>query len=199
MEHEEGLEAALYRSTIGDILEDNDVSSWAQMWEREVARGWTVQTKAHASVRAIHGGSLGNAFRKQLLTVPEDLIPAMDDRCSATTIVRHASEVGYSKEYRSRQCQPVAPNAEAPHAHFVVMPPPYLARPGPIVPYKTLTTCRYQPNNLPGYLVGWHQAEFPICPISIRAAHYVKVPLWWPTVEVPFGAMVELPYLSLLL
>lgn len=177
-----------YQQVVGPLpLLEADTEAWAAAWQRERARGWTVHTRAHMTMAAIDGASQGNSFRKQMMALPDALVPAADDRCHGLTVVRHEGEVGYAKEAH-RLC------ALAPLSSYVVMPPPYVGRRGFKPPHPLVTTSRYQrARKEHPHLVGWHEVEFPACPGAIRSAHYPRLPPWWPAVEVPFGAMVELP------
>lgn len=170
------------------------MAGWLQAWRREQGRGWTVDTAAHVTLQAIDGGSPGNSFRKQMMALPDALVPAVEDRAASITVVRHEDEVGYTKKALDTLSTVVFADMEpSPLACFVMMEPPFLARRGYRPPHRLLTSARYFRSKASGFFVGWHEVEFPSCPIMIRSAHYPRVTPWWAGVEVPYGAMVEMP------
>lgn len=190
----EGPEALPYRQVVGPLpTEEHDMAGWKAAWEREQGRGWTTSTRAHATMAAIDGAGQGNSFRKQMLALRDAMAPAADDRSEAITVVRHEGEVGYTKEAsRILEGVVVSMMPPSPLAEYVVLAPPYISHGGFRPPHQLLTACRFFRVKA-GFFVGWHEVEFPSCPVPIRTAHYPRVTPWWPSVEVPYGAMVEMP------
>ncbi|GAB0491154.1 hypothetical protein MMPV_002403 [Pyropia vietnamensis] len=182
-----------YRVEVGPIPDMTDVPGWAEAWGREVARGWTQTTWAHHVFKALDHASPGNAFVKQMAALPDAGMPDDTDRSDSITVVRRPSEVGYMRHYEEVKQLLTDDDLQAPHMDYVVMKPPYIGRSTNYPTHATLTHCRNQRTTRVGFLVGWHQAEFPSCPVPLRAGLYVRVPAWWPSVEVPYGAMVEVP------
>lgn len=202
--HKYGMDpytADRYRTVVGPIPELPDVTEWKAAWQREEARGWTTSTGAHAVFRDLDGGTPGNAFVKQMLVLPDALVPADDDRSDYVTVVRRPFEVGYMREYRRLAPLCRATSVQAPSSNFVVMSPPYLGRNHDDAPHPSLTASRNHRTSRVPFFVCWHQAEFPSCPHPRRSSYYVRVPSWWAAVDVPFGAMLEPPpvqtYMSL--
>ncbi|GAB0497122.1 hypothetical protein MMPV_008445 [Pyropia vietnamensis] len=182
-----------YRVEVGPIPDMTDVPGWAEAWGREVARGWTQTTWAHHVFKALDHASPGNAFVKQMAALPDAGMPDDTDRSDSITVVRRPSEVGYMRHYEEVKQLLTDDDLQAPTMDYVVMKPPYIGRSTNYPTHATLTHCRNQRTTRVGFLVGWHQAEFPSCPVPLRAGLYVRVPAWWPSVEVPYGAMVEVP------
>jgi len=182
-----------YINVVGEIPDVSDVAGWAAAWEREEAREWTRSTRAHALFRDLDGGTAGNAFLKQMRLLPDALVPAAEDRSDSITVVRRPSEVGYMRTYHQRRAAMAVSSHTAPAWEFVVMSPPYLGLPLDYPPHPTITASRNCRTASCPFLVGWHQAEFTSCPQPRRAQYYPRVPPWWTLVEVPYGAMVELP------
>lgn len=143
---------------------------------------------------AIDGGSRGNSFRKQMVAMKDAYVPGADDRSEAITVVRHEAELCYTKAARSMLATVVmAQMPPSPLAEYVVMATPFIGRPGFRPPHQLVTAHRFYRTTSSGFFVGWHKAEFPSCSVTIRAAHYPRVGPCWSAVEVPYGAMVEMP------
>ena len=71
--------------------------------------------------------------------------------------------------------------------------PPFLGLPLDYPPHTSITASRNHRTASWPFLVGWHQAELTSCSQPRRAQYYARVRPWWSSVEVPYGAMVELP------
>jgi len=182
-----------YPKVFGEIPDVSDVASWAAAWSREEAREWTRSTRAHALFRDLDGGTAGNAFVRQMQLLPDGLVSAAEDRSESITVVRRPSEVGYMRAYRQRRTEMAGSSHTAPAWEFVVMSPPYLGLPLDYPSHTSITASRNHRTASCPFLIGWHQAEFTSCPQPRRAQYYPRVPPWWSLVEVPYGAMVELP------
>ena len=138
-------------------------------------------------------GTAGNAFLKQMRLLPDALVPEADDLSEAITVVRRPSEVGYMRTYGQRRVQMTGSSYTAPAWELVVMSPPYLGVPLAFPPHTSITASRNLRTASCPFLVGWHKAELTSCLQPRRAQYYARVPPWWSSVEVPYGAMVELP------
>jgi len=182
-----------YTTVVGEVSDVSDVAGWAAAWTREEERAWTLRTRAHALFRDLDGGSPGNAFLKQTRLLPDVLVPTADDRSTVITAVRRPSAVGYVRTYCQRRTQMVGSSYTAPAWEFVVISPPFLGLPLDYPPHTSIAASRNHRTVSCPFLVGWHQAEFTSCPQPRRAQYYARVPPWWSSVEVPYGAMDELP------
>lgn len=135
-------------------MTEHDMAGWLLAWRRQQDRGWTVDTSAHATLRAIHDGSPGNSFRKQMMALSDALLPAIEDRAASITVVRHEDEVGYTKKALSTLAAVVFANMEpSPLACFVMMEPPFLARRGYRPPHRLLTSAHYFRSKASGFFV----------------------------------------------
>jgi len=182
-----------YTTIFGEILDVSDVAGWAAAWTREEEREWTQHTRAHALFRDLDGGTPGNVFLKQMRLLPGALVPTADDPSTVIPVVRRPSDVGYVRAYGQRRTQMVGSSYTAPAWEFVVMSPPFLGLP---LDYPTHTSITASSNHRTAsfpFLVGWHMAALTSCPQPRRAQYYARVPSWCSSVEVPYGAMVELP------
>jgi len=83
-----------YRIVIGEIPDVSDVAGWAAAWAREEERDWTKRTRAHSLFRNLDGGTPGNAILKPMRLLPDSVVPTVDDRSTAITVVRRPYEVG---------------------------------------------------------------------------------------------------------
>jgi len=182
-----------YNTVVGKVPDVSDVAGWAAAWTREEEREWTQRTRAQALFRDLDGGTPGNAFLTQTRLLPDALVSTAEDRSTVITVVRRPSEVGYVRTYCQRRTQMVGSSYTAPAWEFVVMSPPFLALPLDYPPHTSITASRNHRTASCPFLVGWHQAEFTSCPKPRRAQYYARVPPWWSSVEVPYGAMVEHP------
>ena len=192
MDQEERGAGQAYVTVHGTVPEDFGPET-VTAWRREEARGWVTGTPAHKVLRVVDGSCPGNAFRKQMTAMVQARIPVRADRSLSITVVRHAGEVGYVERFKSIRDEvtkgtlPAAPGPE-----YIVLPSPYLD-PSSFKPsHGDLVVSRLH-RDKNGILVGWHQQEFPSCPATLRGLHYLRVPHWFGHVEVPFGALVELP------
>jgi len=181
-----------YRSEVGEITALSDVPGWAAAWSREEARGWTKNTWAHQLYRTLDHSTPGNAFVKQMTVLLEAGLPQDDDRSDSITVVRRPSEAGYIQAFR-RRMESSGSGWDDPSDSFVILQPPYIGRVVDDPPHQVLSYCRNQRVGRVPFMGGWHQAEFSSCPQPARSKWYARVPTWWSAVEVPFGAMVEVP------
>lgn len=192
-QEEEGA-GQLYVDVVG-MVPENFTPGAREAWDREQARGWVTTTSAHASFRAIDGPMVGNSFRKQMAKLPEARVPMRADRANSITVVRHSGEVGYVtryKEVRAKMEQLGSPMPMAPMAQYVIAAFPFLDHDCFQADPKDLVTNRHHRYKM-GFLVDYHQQEFPSCPVGVRALHYVRVPHWFKGVDIPFGSVVALP------
>lgn len=192
---EESGVGQLYVDAVGTVP-DNNAAEAREAWQREEARGWVPSSAAHVTLRAIDGPTVGNSWRKQMAKMPEARVPQRADRATTITVVRHGHEEGYVTRYKAERAkvdQPMSPPMPAPPmTQYVIRAPPFLEHDGFTPDPKDLVTNRYHRDKT-GFLVDWHQQEFPRSPAGIRGTHYVRVPAWFKSAEVPFGATVELP------
>jgi len=182
-----------YTTVIGEVPDVSDVAGWAAAWTREEEREWTQRTRAHALFWDLEGGTPGNAFLKQMCLFPDALVPTADDRSTVITVVRRPSEVGNVRTYCQLRTQMIGSSYTAPAWEFDVMSPPFFGLPLDYEPHTSMTARRNRRTVSCPFLVSWHQEEFTSCPQPRRAQYYARVPPWWPSVEVPYGAMCELP------
>ncbi|GAB0497147.1 hypothetical protein MMPV_008470 [Pyropia vietnamensis] len=189
----EGETAVSLARVLGPLPSFDQISAWEVVWARERARGWTTQTRAHQLMVDVDATYPGNTLRKQLALCPRALAPSARDRCTAQTYIRHSREIGYCGYYYSQANLVEMANVPwGPHATFLIREGPFLGGPEELVSYSSLASARHQRDRT-GYFVAWHQAEFPAVPTTRRDRHYVRTPRWWGSVEVPFGALIELP------
>ncbi|GAB0497416.1 hypothetical protein MMPV_008749 [Pyropia vietnamensis] len=189
----EGETAVSLARVLGPLPSFDQISAWEVVWARERARGWTTQTRAHQLMVDVDATYPGNTLRKQLALCPRALAPSARDRCTAQTYIRHSREIGYCGYYYSQANLVEMANVPwGPHATFLIREGPFLGGPEELVSYSSLASARHQRDRT-GYFVAWHQAEFPAVPTNRRDRHYVRTPRWWGSVEVPFGALIELP------
>lgn len=129
-----------------------------------------------------------------MTALPDADLPADDDRSDDVTVFRRPSEVGYSRTYRLRRG--LIWEVAAPNYNYVVMNPPFLVVTSSYPPHKVLTFCQSQWVSRTPLFVEWGvlqlTAAWPSRVVCTRPG-LVRVPAWWHTVEVPFGAMVEPP------
>ncbi|GAB0490613.1 hypothetical protein MMPV_001850 [Pyropia vietnamensis] len=131
-----------------------------------------------------------------MLRLTTAYIPTLNDRSDSLTVTRRADEVGYVSRYRSTVIRIGEEDVEGPDEDFVVLAPPYLGRntdPQENPTPSMLNLCRHQRNSSYPHFVNWHQGEYPPCPQALRSSYFLRPPSWWSTVEVPYGALVELP------
>lgn len=185
---EEAGAGQAYRVAIGNVQE-NFGPETVLAWRREEARGWVTSTRAHRVLRAMDASTAGNSFRKQMATMPEALVPMCADRANAITIVRHAAEAGYVMRFKQARRDTHGILPAPPLASYVIMAPPFLEQTNCCQDHASLVITRHH-RDKNGFLLGWHQQEFPSCPQALRRVHFLRVPAWWRGVEVPFGAMV---------
>ncbi|GAB0489799.1 hypothetical protein MMPV_001024 [Pyropia vietnamensis] len=189
----EGATAVSLARVLGPIPNFDNVTAWEVIWGRERARGWTAQTRAHQLMVDVDATYPGNTLRKQLALCPRALAPSVRDRCTAQTFLRHASEIGYVSFFRTQAGSVEMANIPwGPQISFLIREGPFLGGPEELVSYSALASARHQRDRT-GFFVPWHQAEFPSMPSTRRDRHYVRAPRWWGSVEVPYGALVELP------
>ncbi|GAB0494585.1 hypothetical protein MMPV_005879 [Pyropia vietnamensis] len=189
----EGATSMPLSRILGPFPSFTEITAWESVWARERARGWTAQTKAHQLMIDVDGTYPGNTLRKQLDLLPRALAPTERDRSSSQTYVRHSGEVGYCGYFHTQaESVEMATIPWGPHISFLIQEGPYLGVSEDLASYSALASARHQRDRT-GYFVAWHQAEFPSLPSTRRDKHYVRTPRWWWTVEVPFGALVELP------
>lgn len=188
---EEAGAGQAYRVAIGNVLK-NFSPETVLAWRREEARGWVTSNRAHRVLRAMDASTPGNSFRKQMATMPEALVPMYANRANAITVVRHAAEAGYVTRFKQARRDTHGILPAPPLASYVIMAPPFLEQTNFCPDHASLVITRHH-RDKNGFLLGWHQQEFPSCPQALRGVHFLRVPAWWRGVEVPFGAMVELP------
>jgi len=182
-----------YTTVVGEVPDVSDVAGWAAAWTREEELKWTQRTRAHALFRDLDGGTPENAFLKQLRLLQDALVPKADDRSTVIMVVRRPSEVGYVRTYCQRRTQMVGSSYPAPAWEVVVMAPRFLGLPLDYPPHPSITARRNHRTASCPFLFGWHQAKFNSCPQPRRTQYYARVPPWCSSVEVPYGAMVDLP------
>jgi len=97
------------------------------------------------------------------------------------------------RTYGQRRTQMVGSSCTAPAWELVVMSPPFVGFPLNHAPHTSIMASRNHRSASCPFLVGGHQVQFTSFPQPRRAQYYARVPPWWSSVEVPYGAMVELP------
>jgi len=111
------------------------------------------------------------------------------------TVVRRSREVGYRRSYVGFMDDPLVNPPLVPTFDNILKCPPFIAVSDPEVPTMVqLTAARNHRGGLTGHLVAWHQEEYSSCATAIRSLFYLPAPAWWSGVEVPYGCMVELPW-----
>ena len=152
-------------------------------------------TLAHATFRGIVPARPANPFAKQIVAMPHALVPSLDDRASSITVVRRSREVEYRRLYLGFLEDAPADPPLVPTFDYILTSPAFIDvsnSEGPTT--AQLTTARNHRGGLTGHLVGWHQAEYSSCATATRSRFYLPTPAWWSGVEVPYGCMVELPW-----
>lgn len=82
-----------------------------------------------------------------------------------------------------------------PSMSHVVMLLPYLGRPAKEEPPAALLNASHHHRHQgPAHLVEWHQVEYSRCPCMALHQFYEPLPISWYDVDVPAGALVELPW-----
>jgi len=184
-----------YFTAVGPLLVLSDPSTWALAWEREEARMGVADTLSHATFRGIDSVRPANPFAKHIAAMPHALVPSLDDRASSITVVWRSREVGYRRSYLGFMDDPPVNPPLVPTFDYILTCPPFIDVSDPEGPTTVqLTTARNHRGGLTGHLVAWHQAEYSSCATATRSRFYLPTPAWWSEVEVPYGSMVELPW-----
>jgi len=184
-----------YSTAVGPLPVLSDPSTWAPAWEREEARMCVADTLAHATFRDIDSMRFANPFAKQISAMLHALVPSLDDRASSITLVRRSREVGYRRSYVGFMDDPPVNPPLVPTFDYILTCPPFIDVSDPEGPTTVqLTTVGNHRGGLTGHLVAWHQAEYLGCATAPRLRFYLPTPAWWSGVEVPYGCMVELPW-----
>jgi len=103
--------------------------------------------------------------------------------------------VSYRRSYLGCVDDPPVSPPLVPTFDYILTCPPFIDMSDPEGPTMVqLTTARNHRGGLTGYLVAWHQAEYSSCATATRSRFYLPTPAWWSEVEVPYGCMVELPW-----
>lgn len=149
----------------------------------------------HATFQAIDRPEVGDSFRKQMAKLFEAWVPIMSVRANSNTVVRLAGEMGYMtrhQELRAQVEQWGSSMSMAPLAQCVLSAPPFLDFDGFHPDPEDLVTNEHYRDKM-GFLVDYHQQDFPYCPVGGRALHFVRVPHWFKGVKVPLGSVDGLP------
>jgi len=149
----------------------------------------------HATFRGIDWTRPSNPFAKHIAAMPHALVPSLDDRASSITVVRRSREVRYCRSYVGFMDDPPVNPPLVPTFEFILTCPPFIDvsdAEGPTT--VQLTTARNHRGGLTGHLVAWHQSEYSSCATATRSRFYLPTPAGWSGVEVPYGSMVELPW-----
>jgi len=180
---------------VGPLTVLSDPSTRAPAWEREGARMGVADTLAHATFRGIDSMRPANLFAKHIAAMPHALVPSIDDRASSITVVRRSREVGYRHSYVGFMDEPPVNPPLVPTFDYILRCPPFIDVSDPEgTTTAQLTTARNHRGGLTGHLVAWHQAEYSSCATATRSRFYLPAPAWLSGVEVPYGCMVELPW-----
>jgi len=180
---------------VGPLPILTDPSTWASAWAREEARPDVEGTQAHATFRGIDPARPANPFAKQIAAMPHALVSSLDDRASSITAVRRSREVEYHRLYLGFLEDAPADPPLVSTFDYILTSPPFIDVSDPEGPTTArLTTARNHRGGLTGHLVGWHQAEYSSGATATRSRFHLPTPAWWSGVEVPYGCMVELPW-----
>jgi len=110
-------------------------------------------------------------------------------------VVRRSREVGYRRSYVGFMNDPPVNPPFVPTFGNILTCPPFIDVSDPEGPTTVqLTTARNHRAGFTGHLVAWHQAEYSSCATATRSRLYLPTPAWSSGVEVPYGCVVELPW-----
>jgi len=184
-----------YQTVVGPMPVLSNPATWAPAWAREEARTGVAGSLAHATLRGFDPPRPSNPFAKHIAAMPHALVPSLDDRASPITVVRRSREVGYRRPYVGFMDDPPVDPPVVPTFEYILTCPPFIDvsdAEGPTT--VQLTSAGNHRGGLTGHLVAWHQAEYSSCATATRSRFYLPTPAWWSGVEVPYGCMVELPW-----
>ena len=100
----------------------------AAAWPREETSEWTQRMRAHTLCRDVDGWAAGTAFLAQMRLLPDTLVPAVEHRSNAITVVRCPFKVGSMRTNGQRRVEMTTLSYMTPAWEFIVLSPPYLRR-----------------------------------------------------------------------
>jgi len=84
--------------------------------------------RAHTLCRDVDGWAAGTAFLAQMRLLPDKLVPAVQHRSDAITVVRRPFKVGSMRTNGQRRVELTTSSYITPAWEFIVLSPPYLRR-----------------------------------------------------------------------
>jgi len=78
--------------------------------------------------RDVDGWAAGTAFLAQMRLFPDKLVPAVEQRSDAVTVVRRSFNVGSMRTNGRRRVEMTTSTYITPASEFIVLSPPYLTR-----------------------------------------------------------------------
>ena len=100
----------------------------AAAWPRKETSEWTQRMRAHLLCRDVDGWAAGTAFLAQMGLFPDKLVPAVEHRSEAITVVRRPVKVGSMRTNGHRRVEMTTSSYITPACESIVLSPPYLRR-----------------------------------------------------------------------
>jgi len=121
--------------------------------------------RAHTLCRDVDGWAAGTAFLAQMRLLPDTLVPAVEHRSNAITVVRCPFKVGSMRTNGQRRVELTTSSYITPAWEFIVLSPPYLKRAWDYLPRFHSAHVRSWAGALDGGRdvggSGWAGAELP--------------------------------------
>ena len=111
----------------------------AAAWPREETSEWTQRMRAHTLCRDVDGWAAGTTFLKQMRLLQDTLVPPVEHRSGAITVVRRPFKVGSMRTNGQRRVEMTTLSYMTPAWEFIVLSPPYLRLPLVDLPRTSIT------------------------------------------------------------
>jgi len=153
-------------------------------------------TLARATFRGIDSVRPANPFAQHNAARSHALVPSLGDRASSITVMQRSREVGYRRSDVGFMDDAPGDSPWVPTFAFILTSPPFIGASDKedTTKVQSTTARKNHRGGLTGHLVARHRAEYPSCATATRSRLNLSTPAWCYGMEVPYGSMMELPW-----